>query len=153
MYAISVSFDVNPATERVQISRTQMWAGLVQKAENALPFVTAMDECTVLERFEQGLLRRISLRGTSIRERISFTPEVQVLFERIDDPDHGWISNVLSDSDRGLTLTFTFALAFPGVAAGSDEERQRGEEVRASYVSAVAATITEVRRRVSAGEL
>jgi hypothetical protein len=78
---------------------------------------------------------------------------VQVLFQRIDSSDDGWITNVLSDSERGLMLTFTFALRFEGVASGSEEERRKGEEVRESYIAAIAATITETRRRVREGEI
>ncbi len=59
-----------------------------------------------------------------MRERVMFAPETEVYFERVDPPDGGWISNVTSDSDRGLLLTFTFAQTFPGVAPGSDEEQR-----------------------------
>jgi hypothetical protein len=153
MYAISASFEVNPANEVIQLNRAQMWKGLVQKAEYAVPFVPAMKACEVIERFDDGFIRQITLRGMTVRERITFTPDVQVLFQRIESADIGWITNVLSDSERGLLLTFTFALCFEGVVTGSDEERRKGEEVRESYVEAIAATITETRRRVSAGEI
>ncbi len=151
MYAISASYDVNPDGETVTINREQMWKGLVMKAEYAVPFVPAMEDCKIIERYPDGFLREIHLRGTVMRERIIFTPEVQVYFKRIDPVDGGWITNVLSDSDRGLILTFTFALTFPGTAPGSNEEKKRGDDVRASYVSAVDATIAETRRRVREG--
>ena len=153
MYAISAAFEVNPANEPVQLTRAQMWKGLVQKAEYAVPFVPAMKECEVIERFEDGFIRQISLRGKTVRERITFTPEVQVHFQRIESADNGWITNVLSDSERGLALTFTFALVFDGIAAGSEDEKRKGEEVRESYVEAISATIAETRRRVQAGEI
>ncbi|NYI00163.1 MULTISPECIES: SRPBCC family protein [Cupriavidus] len=153
MYAISASFDVNPASEAIRLTRAQMWKGLVQKAEYAVPFVPAMEDCVVQERFDDGFIRQITLRNMTVRERITFTPEVQVLFERIESADNGWITNVLSDAEQGLVLTFTFALCFDGVEAGSAEERRKGEEVRESYIAAVGATIAETRRRVAAGEI
>ncbi|MDF2115964.1 SRPBCC family protein [Roseiarcaceae bacterium H3SJ34-1] len=153
MYAIAASFDVNPVGEPVVISREDMWKGLVQKAEYAVPFVPAMDDCRIIERFEDGFIREIHLRGTVMRERIVFTPDVQVHFTRIDPADGGWIANVMSESEHGLQLTFVFALTFPGVAAGSAEERARGDDVKASYIEAITATIAETRRRVKAGTI
>lgn len=151
MYAISSSFEVNPAGEAIHVNRDQMWKGLVMKAEYAVPFVPEMKECRILERYGDGFLREVDLRGVLMRERIVFTPEVEVYFERVDPPNGGWIANVISDSDRGLLLTFTFGLTFPGVAEGSAEERQRGEAVKESYVAAIAATLAETRRRVREG--
>lgn len=151
MYAISHSFEVNAAGEAAPINRAQMWKGLVMKAEDAAPFVPAMKECRILERYDDGFLREVHLRGVVMRERIVFTPDVEVYFERVDPPDGGWITNVLSDSDRGLMLTFTFGLTFPGVVAGSAEERRRGDAVKESYVAAIAATLAETRRRVREG--
>ena len=151
MYTIATTFDVNPPGETIVVNRQQMWKGLVQKAEYAVPFVPAMEDCRVLERFDDGFIREIHLRGTVMRERIVFTPDVQVHFTRIDPADGGWIANVMSESDRGLLLTFIFALTFPGVAAGSSEERRLGGQVKASYVEAITATIAETRRRVKEG--
>ncbi|QWW72544.1 SRPBCC family protein [Rhizobium sp. WYJ-E13] len=153
MFAISATFEVNPAGTTVEISREAMWQGLVSKAEYAVPFVPAMEDCRIIERFEGGFIREIKLRGTVMRERIVFTPDVEVYFERIDPADGGWITNVISESEKGLLLTFTFALTFPGVAAGSAEEKKRGEEVKASYIVAIQGTIDETRRRVQSGEI
>ena len=153
MFALSATYKVNPDEADVQINRAQMWQGLVSKAEYAVPFVPAMKDCRILERFENGFFREVELRGEIVRERITFTPDVEVYFERIEPADTGWITNVLSDSEDGLLLTFTFSLVFTGIEPGSDEERQKGEQVRDSYKEAVRATIAETRRRVAAGEI
>jgi hypothetical protein len=153
MYAISATFEVNPVGTTVEISREAMWQGLVSKAEYAVPFVPAMEDCRIIERFDDGFLREIKLRGTVMRERIVFTPDVEVYFERVDPANGGWITNIMSESHTGLLLTFTFALVFPGVVAGSAEERQRGEEVKQSYIVAIQATIDETRRRVQSGAI
>jgi hypothetical protein len=153
MYAIAASSDVNPPGEPVQISRAQMWRGLVSKAEYAVPFVPGMTECRVIEPLPEGFLREIVVRGVRMVERISLTPDVEVLFERVEPADGGWITNVLSDSERGLVLTFTFAVSFPGVEPESAEERAKGEAMRDSYIAAIASTIAETRRRVREGEL
>jgi hypothetical protein len=65
----------------------------------------------------------------------------------------GFIENTISESERGLLLTFTFGLPFPGTEPGSAEECAKGESMRASYIAAIAATLKKVRELVSAHEI
>ncbi len=154
MYALSSSMEINPQGATPVLNQGQVWRGLVMKAENAVPFVPGMQACKVIERYPDGLLREIALGGARFKEKITFTPPVQVLFERIDTAEHaGWITNIISESERGLILTFTFSVNFPGVSPGSEAEKQRGAEMKSSYVKAVAATLKEVRRLAAAGQL
>jgi hypothetical protein len=116
--------------------------------------VPSMKSCEVLERYEGGLLREVVNGPHRFREKITFTPQVEVLFERVGTVENaGWITNVTSESEHGLLLTFTFSVTLPGVAPGSPDERQRGEEMRDSYVGAVKATLARVRQLVTEGTL
>ena len=155
MYTMAASIEVNPKGSIPLLSRTDVWRGLVMKAENALPFVPAMQICNVLERFDGGLLREVVTRGESFRERVTFTPEMQVLFDRTDSAGKpsGWISNVLSDSNRGLMLTFAINVVIDGVTPGSPEERERGEAMKLSYVDAINATLHTTRTFVLNGKI
>jgi hypothetical protein len=154
MYTLSVSVDVNPDGVTPHLTQAQVWRGLVMKAENAVLFVPSMTSCEVLEHHEGGLLREVVNGPHRFREKITFTPEVEVLFERVDTVENaGWITNVISESEHGLLLTFTFSVALPGVAPGTKEERQRGAEMRESYVGAVKATLARVRQLVADGAL
>jgi hypothetical protein len=152
MYTLSVSVDVNPAGATPQLTQAQVWRGLVMKAENAVLFVPSMSSCEVLERQADGLLREVVNGPHRFREKITFTPKVEVLFERVGTEENaGWITNVISESDHGLLLTFTFAVALPGVAPGTIAEREKGEEMRESYIGAVKATLARVRQLVTEG--
>ena len=62
-----------------KLSRTEIWKGLVMKAENALPFVPGMAKCEVIERTAHGLVRDIVFRGEDAREKITFYPEEKVV--------------------------------------------------------------------------
>jgi hypothetical protein len=146
MFTISAARPVNPPGEPVALSRTQLWRGLVMKAENALPFVAAMESCEILERYPDGFLREIVLRGARMRERIVLTPEIEVRFTRVDTPHAGWIVNAIHDSEWGLLLSFSFALRFPGTEDGSAEERAAGDAVRESYLGAIDSTLTATRQ-------
>ena len=154
MYALSSSLEINPQGSTPVLNQDQVWRGLVMKAENAVLFVPGMQACKVLERYPDGLLREIMLGGDRFKERITFTPPVQVLFERVDTAEHaGWITNIISESERGLILTFTFSVNFPGVQPGTEAEKQRGREMKSSYVKAVESTLNTVRRLASEGRL
>jgi hypothetical protein len=154
MYTLSVAVDVNPAGVMPRLSQEQVWRGLVMKAENAVLFVPRMQSCTVLQRWSDGLLREVVNDGNRFREKITFSPPVEVLFERVDTEDNaGWITNVISESEHGLLLTFTFAVNLPGTTPGTPEERAKGEVMKDSYVGAVKATLARVRQLIGEGKL
>jgi hypothetical protein len=154
MYTLSVSVDVNPSGVTPALTQEQVWRGLMMKAENAVLFVPRMEACTVLERWSDGLLREVVNDGPRFREKITFAPPVEVLFERVGTEDNaGWITNVISESDHGLLLTFTFAVNLPGAAPGTEEERQKGAAMKESYIGAVKATLARVRQLVGEGKV
>ena len=154
MYTLSVSVDVNPPGTTQPLTQEQVWRGLMMKAENAVLFVPRMQSCEVIERWTDGLLREVVNDGNRFREKISFSPPVEVMFERVDnEANAGWITNVVSESDHGLLLTFTFAVNLPGAKPGTEEERVKGAAMRDSYVGAVKATLARVRQLVGEGKL
>jgi len=156
MYPLSVAIDVNPPGVSPKLSKEQVWHGLVMKAENAVLFLPSMKSCEVLERHDNGLLREVVAGDQNVRfrEKITFTPPVEVLFERVaTDANAGWITNVISESAHGLLLTFTFAVNLPGAVPGTPEERVKGEAMREFYTRAVTATLARVRQLASEGKL
>ena len=151
MYTLSHSVEVNPAGASPVLTRDQVWRGLEMKAENALPFVKGMTKCDVLERTGNQILRDVIFAGTAHRERITLHAPVQVHFERVGEA--GFIDNTISESERGLLLTFTFALTMPGTAPNSAEEKAKGDGMKHAYVGAVQATLDRVRQLVRDGAL
>jgi len=151
MYTLSHSIPVNPAGAELELTAAQVWRGLEIKAENAMPFVDGMTQCDVDSRDGNVLTRTITFRGTQHREKITLFAPVKVQFERLDGT--GWIDNVISESEGGLLLTFTFGITFPGIAEGTPEEQAQGDTMRGAYTGAVAATLNRVRQMVRDGEL
>ncbi|KTE39312.1 MULTISPECIES: SRPBCC family protein [unclassified Sphingopyxis] len=150
MYALSHAIPINPPGAVPVLTREQVWRGLEMKAENAMPFVDGMTQCDVDSREGNVLTRTITFRGTQHREKITLFAPVKVQFERLDGT--GWIDNVISESEGGLLLTFTFGISFPGIAGGSAEEQAQGDSMRGAYTGAVAATLNRVRQMVQDGE-
>ncbi|PQM26013.1 DUF1857 domain-containing protein [Sphingopyxis lindanitolerans] len=151
MFILSHAVEINPPGASIALTVGQVWAGLVLKAEDALPFVPAMRRCDLLERGAGCLRRAISFGDQDFEEQVTFYAPRLVRFDRVGSDD--FILNIISDSAVGLLLSFTFAISFPGVADGSEEEHARGEAMREAYVGAVAATLAKVRELASHGEI
>jgi hypothetical protein len=153
MYTSAFTIPVNPPGTVHALTRDLVWRGLVMKAENALPFVPVMQACDVIERFDHGLVRTIRIADEELIERVTFTPEVQVLFERLDAAGArtGWIANILSEDATGLLLTFVIHVLAPK-APPADMERF-GAAMKQRYIEAIATTLSTTRALASAGTL
>jgi ketosteroid isomerase-like protein len=135
------------APDQPQLSRNDVWRGLVMKADNALPFVPAMTHCQVLERHdERSFTREIVFRGEKCRERVTLTPEQRVTFERLDGSVLGNIKNEIEDDADGLGLRFSFSLNLAGVPDGAPAEVEYGKTVEQDYLKAVDATLGAIRK-------
>jgi hypothetical protein len=137
--ATAYTLPVNPPGTTVPLTRELVWGGLVMKAENSVPFVRGMDECMIAERFDGGFIRKILINGRRWTERVTLTPQAQVVFERIDDHGKalGWIANILSEDENGLLLTFVLNVASP-------DDR----DLKQTYISAIAATLRTTRELI-----
>ena len=76
----------NPLT--FNLSRTQLWAGLMARVEDSRPFLPGMDECLILER-EAALVRRLlRFGGVEIRDTVTFVEEEWVCFTTEPSAQH-----------------------------------------------------------------
>ncbi|MFD8756641.1 SRPBCC family protein [Kitasatospora sp. NPDC059577] len=139
MRVISQTVRVNdPANpDETPLTRDDVWAGLLRKAENAVPFVAAMDECTVLERTGNGLVREVVFHGERVREEIVFHPKTRVSFFRRDEVATWVIHNDIDEDEDGLTLTFRGELDL----GGGDAEEAAAERMHAGYLLALQTTL------------
>ncbi|MFD3590928.1 SRPBCC family protein [Streptomyces sp. NPDC058683] len=149
MIEVSRTLPVNDGTEPA-LRVDDIWAGLMDKAENPLTYVASMSKCTVTERFDGGLVREVVHAGQPVREVVTFYPKQRVHFVRTHAAARGTIDNEISLGDAGeLTLTFSFRIVVDGVAAGSAEEKEFAAHMEADYLDAVQTTLRAVRDRVA----
>lgn len=153
MYAISVSMEVNPPGVKPLLTLGELWRGLEAKAEDPVPFVPGMESCKIVDRTDDGFIREVVVRGNTFQEALTFTPPVQIRYKRLKGEDSGWIMNTLSEGPTGFLLTYTIALSFTGVWPGSDEEKQKGDEVLINYANALRQTLESIRSRMAEGTL
>ena len=118
------------------LSRSDIWKGLVMKAENALPFVPGMAKCDIV------------FRGEDARERITFYPESKVVFVRESGNVDGFIVNEILGGDDDLRLRFSFALQLVDAPSDSPAEREFRQIMERDYLKAVDATLGAIRKMV-----
>jgi len=109
-----------------RLNRAAVWEGLVRKANNALPFVPVMSECTVVARYSETCFDRdIRIGGEEFRERVTLEQPHRVVFTRLSGPVLGTIANEIEgeDEDEDLQLRFSFALVLSGVPAAASTRR------------------------------
>lgn len=142
-----------PANEPGQprLTRSDIWKGLVMKADNALPFVPGMAKCDVVERSTHGLVRDIVFRGEDAREKITFYPEDKVVFLRLSGNADGFIVNEVLGGEDDLRLRFSFALQLVDAPTGSAKEREFREIMERDYLKAVDATLGAIRKIAAGG--
>jgi len=149
MFVFERTVDVNDDPDAVQLTRHEVWLGLVMKAGNALPFVPQMEKCDVVERGDNWIIRDIRVFGQDMRERVTLEPERLVTFERLSGPVPGRIENELTEVDGVLRLRFGFALTAEGIEEGSPEEQEHFAPSIPAYNGAVASTLAAVRQLVA----
>lgn len=147
MIYVTHQLPVNAAGQP-RLDRAAVWAGLVLKANNALPFVPSMTFCEVTARHSDTVFDRdIDFRGQRFTERITLEEPHRVVFTRIAGPVLGTIANEIEGAGPGdLQLRFSFALVVDGVEGGSAAEQEYADSMTGDYLKAVEATLGAMRR-------
>lgn len=151
MISWSVPVNSGGATGAERIDAHQLWEELLRKAENPVPFVPAITECTVRDRFPGGFTREIIRDGKPVFQRIEIEPGMRIVYRQPGDPEVESIVNQVDlDADAGLTLTISVSLAPEGLAKVIRESRFL-EATDAYFTDALRAVVDEI--RATAGEL
>ncbi|MGX8905398.1 SRPBCC family protein [Streptomyces netropsis] len=147
MRTVTATVPVNEPdrTDRIRLDRDEVWAGLLQKAQNAVPYVPAIQECTVVERRPDGLVREVVIAGERIREEVVFHPKRRVSFSRHDERATWLIHNDIGEDGSGLTLTFTATM---DIAEDAEGDRQ-ADRLRTGYLEALRTTLARTRENVA----
>jgi hypothetical protein len=134
----------------VELTRGDVWSGLILKARNGVPFVPAMTACRIVRRRgELDFDRSIVLRGERHVERVRLTPERRVTFTRLQGPVLGTIVNEVRGRGSSLQLGFRFQMVLSGAAPGSEEEREYAARVENDNELALVQTLRVIRHRAA----
>ena len=124
------------------------------KGRDAVPFVTSITECRVLEEWDGGHLREIVHAGERLREALALIPDRITHFRRISDKTPGDIFNELYTNGEGeLMMAFTIALDLPEVESGTDEAKTLADSLEDSYLRSIKATLAHLRSLAKDGQI
>ncbi|MFB7668117.1 AtaL-like protein [Kitasatospora sp. NPDC056138] len=150
---ISWDVPVNTGSTRdaARITAVQLWEQLLRKAENPVPYVPAITECTILDRFPGGFTREIVRDGSWVFQRVEIEPGRSIVYHQPGDPDvESIVNQVGRDDNGGPTLTISVHLAPEGIEKVIRESRFL-EATDAYFTDALRAVVDEI--RATAGEL
>lgn len=77
-HLIQINDPLNPLLE--DLSREQLWQGLVLRAEQPKTFVPYLDRVDILERAEHTLDRQLHYGELTVRDRVTLLPQQQVAY-------------------------------------------------------------------------
>lgn len=136
------------------LTREQLWHGLVLRAEAPTLFMPHLDQCTILERTDSSVARELRFGSVVIRDRVSFTPQQEVLYEV---PAQGDIAasrmtmRIEEPQSEALFVRFDYE---EGSSEASDAMDDFYNEFRRSaYYEADVDTVTTIRRLAEEGRL
>jgi len=145
--------EINSATLPF-LSREQLWAGLILRAEKPELSLIGLDECLILERGAETLRRELRFGNFHIRDRVRFVAMRYVIYEveptattpastltmAVEEPEQGY-----------LFVRFTYA------RARSEDEPEMdafyADHLKQAYTQADLDTIATIRRLAEEGAL
>ncbi|HTN91585.1 MAG TPA: SRPBCC family protein [Sorangium sp.] len=148
---------VNPEGE-TELTRVQVWEGLVLKARDARLFLPPglCTRCDVVEESGSHLVREATIAGDDLREIVTFEPQSKVTFFQATGPREGAIINELfEDADGALQLRFYCYLGLRGKEPNGPEEQAEQELMNSDkgYKSALLSTLKRTRELLAQGRL
>jgi Domain of unknown function (DUF1857) len=128
------------------LTRNQLWQGLMIRAEDATFFLPGLDACTILERHECRLLRRLDFGAAAIYDTVTWLNQEWVCFDVAATKSHagGRLTiNIEEPETDHLFLRFTYATTLGENPA--DEDATYADFVKSAYHESDIETVRVIR--------
>jgi len=151
-HVVIVNEPDNPLLE--DISREELWFGLLCRVENPAPFLPGLEGCSVLDRRGDELLRELDFGELKIRDRVTLVPMESVTFEAERTAEHAGGTLTIRIEEpvpEQLVLRFMYATTL-------QEENDDGPDIiaqldRSAYHESDIDTVRVIRAIVSSGRM
>lgn len=136
------------------ISRQQLWRGLVLRAEKPELSVVGLDECRILERQESRLHRQLRFGSFVICDRVRFFPMRYVIYEveATSKTPASSLTMAIEEPSAGR-LFVRFSYATQQAETDSDLDRFYVDHIKQAYIQADMDTVATIRRLAQEGAL
>jgi hypothetical protein len=131
-HIVQINDPGNPLIQN--LSRDQLWLGLMARAEDATLFLPGLEACRILERSHCRLQRCLDFGNAAIEDTVTWSPFEWMCFEvnRTDSHAGGRLTIAIEEPEENhLFLRFTYATTLGEVAG--DEDAAYAEFVKSAY--------------------
>lgn len=149
-HLIAINDPGNPLV--MPLSRRQLWAGLLHRVDNPVPFLPGLESCTIVERTDEYLLRELDFGAAMIQDRVTMAEMRWVRFEILANAEHagGTLTISIEEPDAGY-LFLRFAYQTTLAANPNSEERAYVEYVKSAYHQSDIDCVRIIRTLAAAG--
>lgn len=135
------------------LTRSQVWRGLVRRAEDPVPFVTGLEACHIVARGANWLRRELHFGRLVLVDEAHFEPEERITYRSDPDGPHAGSSLVVTIEEPGPYVLFVrFAYETLQVVREFDDARY-DDARRNAYREADIDTVRRIRQFAAAGQL
>ncbi|WP_341676955.1 SRPBCC family protein [Niveibacterium sp. SC-1] len=130
----------------VPLDREQVWAGLMRRVEDPLPFQIGLEACEILEREPGRVERLLDFGGFRMRDTVRYRQSEWLSFETAATEDRagGLLTISIEEPDLGyLVLRFRYDTTLDDRAGG--EGAELAGFVRSAYHQADIDTVRRIR--------
>ena len=131
-HLIEVNDLANPL--QMQLTREELWFGLLCRAEDACIFLPGLEACHIIERSEDRLVRDLHFGSAIIRDCVTFDPLHWMRFESEANEEHPGGSLVITIEEpepAALFLRFSYTTSF--ASNPNSEERAYIDYIKSAY--------------------
>lgn len=142
----------NPAV--ADLSREELWFGLLCRVENPRLFLPGLESCIILARSEDGVTRELNFGSTKIRDKVSLVAMESVTFEAEETAEHaGGILTIRIEEPEPDHLVLRFLYRTTLTEQGEGQEDMIAEFVRSAYHQSDIDTVRVIRELALAKRL
>jgi hypothetical protein len=141
-HLIEVNDLANPL--QMQLTREELWFGLLCRAEDACIFLPGLEACHIIERSEDRLVRDLHFGSAIIRDCVTFDPLHWMRFESEANEEHpgGSLVITIEEPEPGaFFLRFAYQTSLPE----GGEEGRYAQFVRSAYHQSDLDTVRVIR--------
>lgn len=149
-HLVIVNEPSNPLIQN--LSREDLWFGLLCRVEEPSLFLPGLERCTILSRAETSLARELHFGQAVIRDRVRLVPMSSVTFESDRTDEHAGGSLTISIEEpepNALMLRFVYRTTLPD---GEGADGRYAGFVRSAYHESDLDTVRVIRRLLADGE-
>ena len=151
-HLVEINDLLNPLIDT--LTREQLWRGLVMRAEAPQDFVMALDECHIVERNADEMVRELRFGSLLIRDRVRFEGGTHVHYRTESPAEHaGALLTMSIEEPQPAQLFVRFRYDHAGADTGDAAGSFYDEFRRSAYVEADIDTIRTIRRYAGEGRL